>query len=351
MIKLPRRDFLKATGAAGAAGLLSTFPNGAFAQNKPDRITVTSYGGVWETAIRDYFVADFKKRTGVDADVQLGNPNQWISQVKASPNKPPLDAVVATAELIIEAGRAGLVDKIDGAKLSNLKDVDKRFVDICEGWGVCFDYGAGGFGFHKGRVKNPPKSFVEFVDRTAKGEWTASMMTPNWNPATLFVIWALNDVYGGKLDDITPALDAIKRMKKNCIFWGSVTDFLTHLSSGEADIGIYPDGRVWAYYDTGAHWIDFINPSEGGVMIPVAIMKPKNAPDIAWEYINSMIAVEPQAKFAEKMNYGVTNNKVVYSDKVKPRITPWEKTRFPPIAEIGPHLSNWIERWNKEIGV
>jgi putative spermidine/putrescine transport system substrate-binding protein len=80
-------------------------------------------------------------------------------------------------------------------------------------------------------------------------------------------------------------------------------------------------------------------------------MKPKNTPDIAWEYINSMIAAEPQAKFAEKMNYGVTNNKVVYSDKVKPRITPWDKTRFPPIAEIGPHLSNWIERWNKEIGV
>ncbi|MGD9843751.1 MAG: substrate-binding domain-containing protein, partial [Variibacter sp.] len=136
MIKFPRRDFLKASGAVGAAGLLSAFPNGAFAQNKPDRITVTSYGGVWETAIRDYFVADFKKRTGVDADVQLGNPNQWISQVKASPNKPPLDAVVATADLIIEAGRAGLLDNIDGAKLANLKDVDKRFVDISEGWGV-----------------------------------------------------------------------------------------------------------------------------------------------------------------------------------------------------------------------
>ena len=348
MIDLRRRDIL---ARAGAMGALVSVPGIGLAQPKPDRIVVTSYGGIWEKAIREFFVADFTARTGVRADVQLGNPNQWLSQIQASPSKPPLDAVVATAELAIEAGRNGFVDKIDPSKLKNLRDVPARFVDICEGWGVCFDYGAGLIAFHKGRVKNPPKSFVEFVDRTAKGEWTASIMTPNWQPATLFVIWALNDVYGGKLDDITPALDAIKRMKKNCVFWGSVTDFLTHLGSGEADIGIYPDGRVWAHYDSGAQWIDAINPSEGGVMVPVAVMKPKNAPEIAWEYIDSMLAPEPQAKFAELLNYGVTNQKVVYSDKVRPRITPWEKTRFPPIAAIGPHLGTWIERWNKEIGV
>lgn len=344
---LRRRDFLSSAGAAGALALL---PSGAYAQAKPDRITVTSYGGIWEKAIRECFVADFAKRTGVQADVQLGNPNQWMSQVEASPDNPPLHVLVATPELAIEAGRKGLVDKIDGKKLKNLADVSPRFVDICQGWGVCFDYGAGVIAYHKGRVKNPPKSFVEFVDRTAKGEWTASIMTPNWQPATTFVIWSLNDVYGGKNDDITPALNAIKRMKPHSIFWGSVTDFLTHLGSGEADIGIYPDGRVWAHYDTGAHWIDCINPTEKAAMAPVAVMKPKNAPEIAWEYIDSMLAPEPQKQFSEILNYGVTNSKVAYSDKLKARITPWEETRFPPVADIGPHLSTWIERWNKEIG-
>ena len=129
-MNLHRRNFLSHAGAAGALALM---PGGALAQGKPDRITVTSYGGIWERAIRDIFVADFTKRTGVAADVQLGNPNQWLSQVEASPDKPPLHALVATPELAIEAGRKGLVEKIDGSKLKNLKDVSPRFVDICNG--------------------------------------------------------------------------------------------------------------------------------------------------------------------------------------------------------------------------
>ena len=50
------------------------------------------------------------------------------------------------------------------------------------------------------------------------------------------------------------------------------------------------------------------------------------------------------------MNFGMTNKKVQYSEKVKGRITPWEKTRLPPVDRMAPYISAWVERWNKEIG-
>lgn len=340
---LNRRQFVG--GVAASSGLL--VPS---ARAQAQKITVTSYGGVWETAIRDTFVADFTKRTGVQAAIQLGNPNQWVSQVEASPAKPPVDVIVSSVDLAVEAGRKGLVEKVAADKLSNLPDIPAQFVDMCQGWGVCFDYGAAGLAYHKGRIKNSAESIKEFVDRTAKGEWTASLPTPSFQPAMQALLWSFNDVYGGKLDDIGPALEAIKRMRKNTIFWSSVTDFLNHLASGEADIGVYYDGRVWAHYDTGATWIDFINPSEGAVMTAIAALKAKNAPPIAWEYINSMLAPEPQAAFAERLYFGMTNTKTRYSDKVKDKITPWEKTRVPPVNEMGKYVSGWVERWNKEIG-
>ncbi|QDL94683.1 hypothetical protein FDP22_21900 (plasmid) [Paroceanicella profunda] len=53
--------------------------------------------------------------------------------------------------------------------------------------------------------------------------------------------------------------------------------FFNHLSSGEADLGIYFDGRTWNHYDSGAEWIDFINPEEGGSLNGVAVQIPKNA--------------------------------------------------------------------------
>ncbi|MBM3572253.1 MAG: extracellular solute-binding protein [Alphaproteobacteria bacterium] len=345
-MNLDRRSLLT---AVGAAGLTAAWPNRGRTQTHVERITVTSYGGVWETAVRDTFVADFTRRTGVKADIQIGGPPQWIAQVEANQAKPPIDVIVSTVDLALVAGRKGLVEPISVHKVPNLADVPKFFVDICEGWGACFDYGAGGIAYHKGRVKNPPKSLKEFVERTARGDWRASLPTIAFQPGIQLMVWSLNDALGGTLEDISPAINAVKSMKKNAMFWTSVTDFLTHLESGEADIGLYYDGRVWAHYDTGATWIDFINPAEGAVMTPVAVMKAKNAPAIAWEYVNSMLAPEPGAKFAEMLNFGMTNQKIVYSEKTKARITPWDKTRFPPVDKMGAVVPQWVERWNKEV--
>ncbi len=348
MNRFGRRKLLKGLGAAGA---LSALPRSwALAQN-PERITVTSYGGVWETAIRDTFAADFTARTGVATDILLGNPNQWLAQVEASPEDPPIDVVVTSVDLAISAGRNGLLERISPEKVPNMVDVPQFFTDICEGWATCFDYGAAGIAYNKERIAEPPKSIVELIERTERGDWVASLPTVSFQPAIQALIWSFNDALGGTLDDISPALDAIKRMKPNTVFWSSVTDFLTQLESGEGDIGIYYDGRVWTAYDAGATWIDFINPAEGAVMTPIAAVKPLNADPIAWEYINSMLSPGPQAAFGEMLNFGMTNSKVQYSELLKARVTPWDQTRFPPVDEMAQYIPMWVERWNKEIGV
>jgi putative spermidine/putrescine transport system substrate-binding protein len=339
-----RRKVLGGLGTLGASALVAP----GFAQS-PSEIVVTSYGGVFETALRDTFIADFTKKTGVQAKVQLGGPSQWVGQVEANQASPPIHVIIGNTDIIIDAGERGLLEKPDASKVPNMKDVPQSFVDLCGGWGVAFDYGTVGLAYHRGRIKNPPRSLAEFVDRTAKGEWTASMPSISFSQITFYTIWNLADALGGGLTNIDPAIDAAKRMQKHTVFWSSITDFLNHLQSGEADIGVYTDGRTWAHYDTGATWIDFINPTEGGVMTPIGVCKPKNAPQVAWKYIDSMLAPEPQAVFAELVNYGVTNSKVKYSDKVKGRITPFEKTRLVPL-DMAKYVPGWIERWNKEIG-
>lgn len=347
MTGIGRREVLKGLGVTTAAAVTPTH----WAMGQADKtITVTSYGGVFENAMRKVFVPDYARRTGGTAKIQLGNPDLWVSQVQASPNKPPLDVILSSPEVVLQAGPSGVFDIVTPDKVPNMVDVPKFFVDICKGWGIGFDYGAAGLAYHKGRIKNPPKSLKEFVDRTAKGEWTASLSNVAFQPGIGNVIWSLNDVYGGKVSDITPALEAIKRMKPHSIFWSNVNDFLNHLASGEADIGIYNDGRTWSYYDTGATWIDFINPTEGAVIKPIMACKPKGAPSYAWEFIDSMVSPGPQGEFAALMNFGMTNSKTQYSDKVKARITPFDKARMAPVEEMGKYTSEWVERWNKEIG-
>ena len=151
-------------------------------------------------------------------------------------------------------------------------------------------------------------------------------------------------------DDVDPFFAAVKKMGRNVTFWNSPNDFENALSSGDADIGIYFDGRTWAWSDSGAKFAGFLNPSEGGSINAIAIQKPKNASEDAWPYLDIMLSAEAQLNFARKLSYGVTNSQVVYPPDLAPRITPWQQAALPPYAAIAEKRAGWVDRWNREIG-
>ena len=345
-----RRTLLRGGSGLLAGSLVAQSASAQPASAHAKSITVTSYGGIWEGAIHDAFCTPFTRQTGAAAEILLGNPDQWISQVAANQAHPPIDVVVSTPELIIAGGRRGLFDKVSREKLPAMVDVPDAFIEMCGGYGCAFDYGTFGIAYHAGRVKNPPKSFKEFVDRTAKGDWQCSLMSIGYQPAAGAMLWSLNDVYGGTLDNITPGLDAIKRMKPNTIFWSGVTDFLNHIASGQADIGIYADGRTWAAHDAGQSELMFLNPTEKGAISPVGMAKPVNASPLAWDYINLALSPEPQTLFGDRLQYGMTNSKTKYSEKLSSRFVRFSDARVPPFGDLAAHIPAWTERWNKEIG-
>jgi len=345
---IKRRTFLSGSAALGAGLMTGLSPRFATAQAK--EITVTAFGGVWEEAVRTCFVKPFEAKTGAKANVSLGGPPQWLAQVEAEPNKPPVDVLIMTPDLALTAAKADLVDDFTVDKLPNLAKIPKELTDSVLGKGTLFDYGVGGITFNKERVKNPPKSFAEFVDRVAAGEFVASVPSISYAVTPIMLIWAMAQALGGGVNDVDPFFKAMEKMKDNLVFWAGPNDFFNHLSSGEADLGIYFDGRTWNHYDSGATWIDFLNPAEGGSLNGVAVQKPKNANPLAWDYINEVLDAANQTQFAEIMNYGVTNTDVVYSEKLKPRITPWQETKFPPYEEIAGVRNGWVDRWNREIG-
>ncbi|MCA0043422.1 ABC transporter substrate-binding protein [Celeribacter litoreus] len=344
---LNRRKFL-GTGAA-AAGLIGL--NGMPLRAQQNTLNVTAYGGVWEQAIRDCFVAPFEAKTGATATVSLGGPAQWLAQVEANPENPPLDVLIMTPDLAVIAAEGDLMDDFTVEKLPNLANIPQEFTDACLGKGTYFDYGVGGITYNKQVVSDAPKSFAAFVDRVASGEFVASVPSIQYGVTPVFFIWALNNALGGTVDNVDPFFEAMAKMKDNLVFWAGPNDFFNHLASGEADLGIYFDGRTWNHVDQGIDWIDFINPEEGGAMTAVAIQKPKNASDLAWDYLNEVLAPENQSKFAEILNYGVTNTEVVYSEKLASRVTPLSEANLPPYADIARVRNEWVDRWNREIGM
>jgi putative spermidine/putrescine transport system substrate-binding protein len=346
MRHLTRRDLLKGSLAAGAA-VPALAARQAAAQQ---RLTVTVYAGVWEKGMRDTFMQCFKKDVpNVEVDLLTGNETDWIAKIQANPQKPPIQVMLAGTVHSLTAKARGLLEKIDPAKVPNLKDLapDMLFPD---GYGVIVDWGAGGLVFNKEVVKEPPKSWQEFIERAAKGEFGRKVMMPSINYAftDVAVIWAWANAFGG---DVDKAFDAIKRVKPNVVkWWASPADVVKLLATREGVIGPYFDGRAWAMQRDGNPWVGYVNPAPGVARTEVAVHKIVGSPDAAWNYINCMIDPVAQAAFSEMVLYAMSNPKVKYPASVAHMISKPSDTIRPPIEEILKQRVKWVERWNKEIG-
>ena len=213
-----------------------------------------------------------------------------------------------------------------------------------------FDYGVAGITYNKKTVKNPPKSFKEFVDRTAAGEWAASLPSINYAVTPIMLIWAWLRRSAAASTMSTPSSMPTKKMRKNLIFWGGPNDFFNHLSSGEADIGIYFDGRTWAHVDAGADWIDLSIPPKAVPSMRSRYRSQKTPRNSLGSISDIMLSPEAQLKFAEMLSYPVTNKKVQYPPQLAKRFTPWQEAHFPPYEEIAKVRAQWVDRWNREIG-
>ena len=63
-------------------------------------------------------------------------------------------------------------------------------------------------------VKDPPKTWKDFVDGTIAGKWKASMPSVTYPSGGYTVsIWSFAKQFGGDVDNIEPGLDIIKKMR------------------------------------------------------------------------------------------------------------------------------------------
>ena len=143
-------------------------------------LTVGAFGGIWEQSLRKCVVEPFQKRTGKTVDVVLGAPVQWLNQIAASPNKPPLDVIYNPSEIAYDVIDRGLVDLLTTEKVPNLADVLPQFKDLGKGYGVPHNFGAMGIIYNGQTVKDPPKDWKAFVEGTVAGKWKASMPGVNY---------------------------------------------------------------------------------------------------------------------------------------------------------------------------
>lgn len=315
-------------------------------------LTVGAFGGVWEASLRKCTIEPWTKKTGKTVDVVLGAPVQWLNQIAASPQKPPFDLIYLPTENALDAIGRGVVEKVAVDKAPNIALLEPQFQTIGDGLGVVHNYGAMGLLYNKQTVKDPPKTWKEFVDGTLAGKWKATMPNINYPSAGLTIsIWRFADMYGGNVDNIQPGLDIVKKMRAsgNMALWSDPNQVLNALKGGDVDVAMYWDGRAWSFIDDGNKEFGYYNPDPGAVAAMTWIQKVRNGSPLAEDYMNFALSTEAQSCFGSAIRYGVGNAKATFDPKVQDQITKFKELVFPPFKDIPSRQGKWVESWNKEI--
>lgn len=233
-MKIPRRTLL------GAVGLTLTCPVMGLAASQ--EIVFTSWGGTTQDAQKKAWVEPFQR--SYPTKVKLDGPTDY-GKLKAMVESGNVswDVVDVEGDFAASAAKQGLLEKIDFS-IVNRADLDPRFTT---------EYSVGSFYY----------SFVLGFNKTALGgkepvSWTALFDTKTYPGRRTFYKWSAPGVLEIALlaDGVAPdklypldldrAFRKLDTIKSGIVWWSGGAQSQQLLASGEATIGQFWNGRVFA---------------------------------------------------------------------------------------------------------
>ena len=342
--RLGRRDFLKTGAAAGALALL---PRRAGAT---DPLVVATFPGTWNEAHRDVLAPYFRKKTGADVTQTILLATDEVAKLEAARGKPPFDVAIMDEGPLLDAVKAGVVEKYPVDKSPNYKDLVSAFQDP---WGPKISLQVIGIGFNPKKIKERPKSWNDLFNPAYKGR--VGLTALNSTLGMAFMV-DLAKTRGGGESDIEPAFKALKELLPSV---GAISANLgAHAAlfqQEQIDIAPYNFNFVQTLKEKGVD-IDFATLDTGIPAWRTSLHLVKNAvqPDLAVQYIDAHLAPDLQEDL-ERAPYWVipTNRKVPLKGEIVKQVAKTQddlaKLKYQDWPKINEHRSEWIERFNRDI--
>lgn len=295
-----RRLFLAGTGAAvslAAGGLGATR---AFAQS--NQMIIGNWGGDWHNRIDRIFEQDFSKRHGVQLSHDFGTGPERRTKLLAERALPrgSMDVAWLTDQDAYDVQQHDLlVEPLDLERIPNHKHI---YSSLHSPFYVPWVIAGYAILYNPNKITDPPNSFADLWDP----RWAGRVGINDMNYYQSIMVSSL--VETGELMQTDAGFEALKEMKESVQprFYANHE----HLAAG------FASEEIWIatnYTARGHQWkkdglpIEVAYPSEGMIVSSFGAGIPKRANniDLAYAYINEMLAPDVMAKMAAESYYEI----------------------------------------------
>ena len=267
-----------------------------------DSLNFVSWGGTTQDAQKEAWAVPFTKATDIKV-VQDGPTDYGKLKAMVESGNVQWDVVDVEADFALRAASEGLLEPLDFNQIKRDK-IDPRFVS---------DHGVGSFffsfvlGYNEGKLgANKPVDWTALFDTKTYPGKRALYKWPS--PGVLELALLADGVAPDKLYplDLDRAFKKLDTIKQDIVWWGGGAQSQQLLASGEASLGQFWNGRVYALQQDGApvgvSW------KQNLVMADFLVI-PKGAKnkDAAMKFLANASSAEGQAEFANKTAYAPVN--------------------------------------------
>ncbi|WJR65411.1 ABC transporter substrate-binding protein [Neorhizobium sp. CSC1952] len=337
--------------ASGAALMLSmgAAPIQALAQEKT--LTISVYA-LAQDEYKEIVYSPFEKICGCKLVVETGNSVERLTKMEANKANPVVDMAVVSMADALAASRAGLIDKIDTAKLSNfgkLYDVAKD--PNGDGMSVGYTFYATSIAYRSDKMKI--ESWADLLKPEYASHIAWPNVTTNQGPPALYM---LGQALGKDTPDLKAAIEAVGERKDEIVTFYEKSSQLVQLMQQE-EIWAAPIGRfTWAPFTKLGLPVAWATPKEGqtGGMNVMIVTKGSKNQDLALQFMDFWLSTEVQTKLAEKLVDSPANKEVKLSDEIANNLTYGEETakslKLIPSAVSLDNRAGWVKSWNETVG-
>ena len=266
-----------------------------------DTLTFVSWGGTTQAAQQSAWADGFTQETGIPVR-QVGPTDYEAFRAMVQSGDVQWDVVDVEVDFALKAGREGLLEPLD-LKQVGQRNIDPRFVTI---YGVGSFYFSFVLGYNSSQLTSAPEGWAALFDTQKYPGKRALYKWPS--PGVLEMALLADGVAPERLYplDVDRAFRKLDTLKPHILWWGSGDESQQLLSSGQASLGMFWNGRVHALQQSGSpvaiNWQQ--NLVSGDFLV---IPRGSKHAGAAKQFLGHATSPQAQADFAIQTGYAPVN--------------------------------------------